>query len=537
MSEQKIPTPVPTPFLILTSLVCGSLIMVIEVLGSRVIGPFFGVSLFIWTSIIAVAMIALAAGYAVGGIVSDKYESASMLYKLIMAAGVFTLLIPVIKSPVIKACIPLGLRSGAFASSLLLFTPSLFLLGMVSPYIIRLATKEMKSVGKSVGMFYAISTIGSVAGTAVTGFFLVAYLGVNNIFLLVGGLLIALSASYFVFFRKNYVALAALILPALISFPSADITRTLDNGTIARLAHSKDSSYANLKIVDYTFQEKHIREMLLDGQTQGGMDMNSGLSIFEYSYFLQLIPYAINPAGKNALVVGLGGGLIPRGYEQRGIKTDIVEIDEDVVHLAEKYFNFKVSGEKYIEDARQFFLTKEKKYDYIVLDAFGGESTPSHLLSLEACQLMKSRMSNGAVLSLNIISSLTEDNFVPVSIVKTLKQVFNNVEINPLFDPTEQQVGNIMIFAYDGPAKAVDKKILLTTAVHWLAKDKIYKYFAQYYTFPDTAEGIVLTDNYNPLDCQDVNIKLKIRQSILRMTHWDILLALWPEPDRDSQAA
>lgn len=529
MSQQGAPSTVPTPFLVLTSLACGSLIMVIEVLGSRVIGPFFGVSLFIWTSIITVAMIALAAGYAAGGIISDKYESPAMLYKLIMAAGVLTLLVPALKAPIIKICIPLGLRSGAFISSFLLFAPALFLLGMVSPYIIRLATKEMRSVGKSVGMFYAISTIGSVAGTAVTGFFLVAYLGVNNIFLLVGGLLIALSCAYFMFYTKKYLVAAALILPVLVSFPTEDITRTLDNGTAVHLVHTKDSSYANLKIVDYTYGDKHTREMLLDGQPQSGMDMKTGLSTFDYTYLLQLLPYGINPHGKNALVVGLGGGSIPRWYEKKGIKTDIVEIDKDVLDLAEKYFNFAVSGDRYIEDARQFFLTKEKKYDYIVMDAFGGESTPSHLLSLEACQLMKSRMTNEAVLSLNIISSLTKDNFVSASIIKTLKQVFNNVDINPLYDPAKQLTGNIVIIAYDGPAKVADRNLLATNPVHWLARESVFRFFAQYRKLPEDAEGIILTDNYNPLDCYDANIKLEIRKSIINATHWDILLALTTE--------
>lgn len=537
MSQQGVPTSVPTPFLILTSLVCGSLIMVIEVLGSRVIGPFFGVSLFIWTSIIAVAMIALAAGYATGGIISDKYESPAMLYKLIMAAGVLTLLIPVLKAPIIKICIPLGLRSGAFISSLLLFAPALFLLGMVSPYIIRLATKEMRSVGKSVGTFYAISTIGSVAGTAVTGFFLVAYLGVNNIFLLVGGLLIALSCAYFIFFKKRFMVAAALILPTLFFFPPADISRTLDNGTVVHLVHSKDSSYANLKIVDYTHGDNHIRELLLDGQTQSAMDIKTGLSTAHYTYLLELLPYGINPKGKNALVVGLGGGLVPRWYEKNGIKTDIVEIDKDVLDLAEKYFNFTISGEKFIEDARQFFLRTEKKYDYIVMDAFGGETTPSHLLSLEAIQLMKSRMTNDAVLSLNIVSSLTTDNFVLASVAKTLKQVFDNVDINPLYDPSEEVIGNIIITAYDGPAKMVDKNLLLTNPVHWLAKETVYRFFAQHFQFPDAASGIILTDNYNPLDCYDVNIKLEFRKIIIKATHWDILLARRTEREKNFFAA
>src|SRR5210317_1396119 len=126
-------------FLMLTALTGGALIMVVEVLGSKVIGPFFGVSLFVWTSLIAVTMIALAAGYAVGGFLSDRREHADNLYGIIAVAGVAVLLIPILAPTVLKLCMPMGLRAGAFFSSCLLFGPSLFLMGCISPYVIKIA--------------------------------------------------------------------------------------------------------------------------------------------------------------------------------------------------------------------------------------------------------------------------------------------------------------------------------------------------------------------------------------------------------------
>ena len=101
-------------FLVATAFCCGSLIMVIEVLGSRVIGPFFGVSLFVWTSLIAVAMISLAGGYAAGGIFADRHADARFLYGIIFLAGLAILPIPFVKVPVLKLGVGLGLRAGAF---------------------------------------------------------------------------------------------------------------------------------------------------------------------------------------------------------------------------------------------------------------------------------------------------------------------------------------------------------------------------------------------------------------------------------------
>src|SRR5512145_1276773 len=135
------PTPMAAPhsrsfllFLLFTAVVCGALIMVIEVLGSRVIGPFFGVSLFVWTSLITVTLVALAAGYALGGYLADRHGNADWLYGLIIAAGVAVCLVPLAKAPVLKASLALGLRVGSLAGSAALFGVPLLLLGCVSPY-------------------------------------------------------------------------------------------------------------------------------------------------------------------------------------------------------------------------------------------------------------------------------------------------------------------------------------------------------------------------------------------------------------------
>ncbi len=179
-------------YLIVTAALCGALVMVIEVLGSRVIGPFFGVSLFVWTSLITVTMVALAAGYAIGGHWSDRKSSPDWLYGIIMLSGVLVILTPALKGTILQLCLPMGLRWGSLTSAFLLFGPGLFLLGCVSPYVVKIAAREMHNIGRTVGSFYAISTVGSVVGTMLTGFVLIAYLGINQIFLLTGSLLILL---------------------------------------------------------------------------------------------------------------------------------------------------------------------------------------------------------------------------------------------------------------------------------------------------------------------------------------------------------
>jgi spermidine synthase len=512
-------------YLILTAALCGALVMVIEVLGSRVIGPFFGVSLFVWTSLITVTLVALAAGYAAGGWLADRKSSPDYLYAIILAAGLMTAATPLFKAVALKACLPLGLRFGSLASAVLLFGPALFLLGCVSPYLVRIAARELKNIGRTVGNLYAISTAGSFVGTVATGFFLIAYLGVNRIFLLAGFLLILLSVGYFVLFRRKWAVAAALVVPFLLAPADKATAKVLADGTRVKLTSQRDSFYGDLRVVDYAGPQMQTREMLIDGLVQGGIDRANGLSVYEYSYLMQFLPYALNPNGKNCLVVGLGTGIIPSWYAARGIHTDVVDIDPEVAGLARKYFNFNPGIAVHIEDARYFLNRSTERYDYVVLDVFSGDTTPGHVLSLEAMRLLKARMTPDGVLAINLIGSLGERGFMTASVIKTVQAVFGQVQTHALFvaDGPEPS-GNLAVIAHDGPARAVRTDLLATFPVHPMAEAGVRQGLQNIYRFPANTPAIVLTDDYNPIDFYDLWLKERLRRAILESIDWDILL-------------
>ena len=506
-------------------MVCGGLVMVIEILGSRVIGPFFGASLFVWTSLITVTLVALAAGYAAGGVLADRRPSPAYLYGIILLSGVLTLLVPVLKGPVLKATVSWGLRTGAFASSLALFGPALFLLGCVSPYLVKIAAREMWNIGRTVGVFYAISTVGSFVGTVVTGFVLIAYFGVNAIFTVTGTLLIALAAGYFLFFRKNAAVLAALILPLLLFNQEGPVSKVMANGTRVTKVFSKDTHYGNLKVVDYSLGDRRHRELMIDGLIQGGMDANDRQSVYEYSYYLEFLPYGINPAGKNCLVIGLGAGLVPVWYEARGVRTDIVDIDPDVVAIAKNYFGFSVYGDIIIADARYYLNTSSKKYDYIILDVFNGDTTPGHILSLEALELVQARLTEKGIVAINLIGSLKHENFMTASIIKTLEKVFRNVDIYPNYAvETSDGGGNITVLAYNAPLKLFDRRSVAGLAVHPFAWNGVNRFLGKRYSLPAGTPGMILTDDHNPIDFYDVWLKEWVRRMILEGVDMDVLI-------------
>ncbi|MDG5467848.1 fused MFS/spermidine synthase [Deltaproteobacteria bacterium IMCC39524] len=527
MNEQQSNTPhskMFVCFLILTSLTGGSLIMVVEVLGSKVIGPFFGASLFVWTSLISVAMIALAAGYAFGGFMSDRRGHADYLYGIIALSGIAVLLIPSLTPPVLKLCMPLGLRTGAFLSSCMLFGPSLFLMGCISPYVIKIAAKELHSIGRTVGSFYAISTIGSVLGTISTGFVLIAFLGVKQIFFLVGCLLLLLSVLYFTLFRKK--AAAVLVLLPLFFFWPADrvIDKVMENGTRVQVVASEKSYYGDVKVVDYSYREKHTRELVIDGLVHSGVDMKSGRSIYPYTYILPHYVMEMNPQGKDCLMLGLGAGTIPGIFQAHGVMTDVLDIDPVVFDVAETYFNFRNNGKSIVEDARYYLINTPRKYDFVVLDVFSGDTMPAHLLSLEAYELINQVLSPGGIMAFNLFGSLDKDSYMTASIIKTLQQVFENVDIFPNFNPVGPTgSGNISVFAYNGASRTIQKNLFSDVASHPFVANTLNFQHLWKWRFSADDKAIILTDNYIPLEFYNAWISEQVRKNIVETTDWDVL--------------
>ncbi len=177
--------------------VSGASILAIEILGTRIIGPFHGVDIFLWSTLITITLAALAAGYWLGGHWADRRPSPRRFAALFAAAGVWIAAIPLMRGPVIAAAHPLDRTAAMLVSSFVLFFPPLTILGMVSPYALKLRAGSLGEVGRSAGDLYAISTIASVAGALLTGFVLVPGFGIRGITVAIGVLLIASGAGLF----------------------------------------------------------------------------------------------------------------------------------------------------------------------------------------------------------------------------------------------------------------------------------------------------------------------------------------------------
>ena len=513
----------------LTALLCGWAVMVLEIMGSRVIGPFFGASLFVWTSLIAVTMIALAAGYWLGGKLADRSPTPDTLYLLIAAAGGLTCLTPLYKSAVIKACVPLGLRLGSFSSALILFGPPLFLMGCVSPYLVRLSARNLDKLGSYVGGLYSLSTVGSIIGTVGTGFVLIAYLGVTKIFLVVGGVLLLLSALYWLLLNKNgkLGGMALLILLAAVAVsPIGGVERThrMDSGTLATLLEEAEGFYGNVKVVDYTYGVERVRELTIDGMIQGGVDLRNGLSIYEYLYMMEYLPMAIRPGGKRCLVLGLGAGTVPMWYERHGVTTDVVDIDENVVRMARKYFGFRLNGNIFVEDARYFLESTERRYDYVILDVYNGDSTPFQMLSVESFTAVKRCLAPGGVIGVNLHGAIDGRSMLTNSVVATMGKVFGAVDIFPVYDTKKGDHGNLALMGHERLERDDIGVVFDSSELHPVVRQTMPVFLGARTQLPGSAKSFIISDEFNPADFLDIEIREETRKNIIETTPWGILL-------------
>jgi predicted membrane-bound spermidine synthase len=181
----------------------GATLMGLQIVGSRVLAPYFGSSVYVWGSLIAIFLAALSVGYYAGGRVADRWPRAAVLATALSAAGLLILTLPLAARPVLEmfAGWDLGPRTSLLLVSIILFAPPSTLLGITSPFAIRLAARELATVGNVAGGIYAISTAGSIAGTLFTAFFLIPTFGVRTILYFLGCFLLVFSVLLVTGFR------------------------------------------------------------------------------------------------------------------------------------------------------------------------------------------------------------------------------------------------------------------------------------------------------------------------------------------------
>lgn len=499
-------------YLFIMVFVSGASVLAVEILGTRILGPFYGVSLFLWSALIAVTLIALSIGYSLGGRWADRGAVYSRLCYLMIAAGIWLMLIPWIKQPLLYLSEPLGLRAAVLFAAFVLFTPPLTFLGMVSPYAIRLRAQNLEEVGKTAGDLYAISTIGSVIAAVLTGFVLIPNIGVNRLILLIGMTLILTAGIGLLIHGKNRGINAAgiVILLAIQSLGWSNAADKIDpeNGLIA-IQHS---AYAEIRVLD----KNGKRHLLIDGGVHTIVDPATMETKYPYVAVMDLAGEFFDQPGK-MLLVGLGGGTLVKNFAGRGWQVESVEIDPAVTEVARQYFGLRPEeGAVHHLDGRQYLARNNKSYDLIIMDAFGSSSIPFHLVTKEAFALIASRLKKNGLLAINI-ESKGWNSLLVNSLTTTLATAFTNIQVLPTYQ-TENAIGNLIILAADYPLNLPDRQFdqQKIPSRAYLQSLAYRRDFAWDNRFSPTANWApVLSDELNPVDLWSDAINHEARQNIL----------------------
>jgi spermidine synthase len=382
----------------------GAVLMSLEILGSRVLAPAYGSSVYVWGGLITTFLVALAVGYAVGGRLADARPTTANLSMILAAAAALVLPAVVWAPELLRRLGSAGwdVRWSALVAALILFLPPSLAMGMVSPFAVRLAIRGADRAGSVAGGYSALSTAGSIVGTLATAFVLIPILPVHVLLLALAGTL-AVCAVLLVGGRASALASGGAVLAcALAGFTQGPPASIGGEKVLLR----KDTPYHHIAVTEMD----STRYLRFDNLRQGAVNLaDPGRSVlnFEQAFFL---PFAVRPGIRRICMIGLGGGVFPREISSVApdVTIETVEIDPAVRDIAKKFFLYS-EGPRVrttIEDGRVFLARPGPLYDLVILDAFNATGVPFHLTTREFFEAVRRRTAPDGAFVANYIGSL-----------------------------------------------------------------------------------------------------------------------------------
>lgn len=417
---------------LVTATLTGAIIMSLELSAFRLYAPYFGYSIYVWGSMISVVMAALAGGYALGGWLADRSQSATVLYFVILGSGVYQLAIILVVRSILRWLWQSGEFLGTAVASLIIFVPTMTALAITGPFVIRLLARA-GHIGVTAGKVYALSTAGSIAGVLATSFFLVPRYGTRMT------LQVCCAATFLVgssglFNRKSIAggallaALGAFFVPKPVFAPVVLWTTESAYNWIAVLHHDD------------------LRWLVLNHPAYSQTTRKQGASWSGfYTDYFALGAALVSPRKMLALGMGAGGGIASTIAVTPGIQIDAVEIDPKVVEAAVKFFGLPIDRKNFnvhVADARPWLASHAQSYDLIQVDLYqGGPYIPFYLITEEFFEQVRSRMTDDGLLMMNVYDT-SQSHELLMATAATLRRSFSYVEV------VSRPDGNHMVLAF-----------------------------------------------------------------------------------------
>ncbi len=486
----------------------GAAVMVVEILGAKMLSPYLGLSHFVWTAQIAVTLVALACGYYVGGRLADRSQRLGALYWAILGAALYLDLTVLLVRPAAYWCLDTfnSLAVGSLLTSAFLFFVPLALLAMTGPFLVRVITQSVAGVGSNVGRLTSIGTLGSFAGTLLIGYVMIPFLSNSVTMYLTALVLMLVCVGYFVGFGRQVLAPVGTVLAG-----GAAAAFWLDAGaavrvpSLAELFHG-NSNFGQLEVLEQ--RDTGCRFYLNDFLFQNTYDPALKKSRSYFTYLLSGLARATVTNINDVLCIGLGVGIVPMDFAAQEARVDVVEINPAVPAVAARFFDFQPEKVHLtIDDGRHFLNRCRRHYDAVILDAFLGDSSPSHLMTREAFESMRQVLRPGGALVINSFGNLDPDrDFFSASLNRTLKRVFKSVRMSTCGD------GGVFFAASDRPTTDFVRPPDVS-GVHPVVLHDAQAAFVNVVNTPAN-HGLVLTDDYNPAEYFDARNRENIRRHL-----------------------
>ena len=426
--------------LLALSFIEGAVVMVAELCGAKLLAPIFGSSLYVWASVMGITLGALALGYFYGGWLSDKTKnSQKKLAQILVLAALFVLLMPLLSYYVIPRISYLPFLPGVVISTLALLFLPVFFLGATSPLFILIQTTATTSAGKASGTVYAISTAGGILSTFLCGFYLIPALGLNVCLISFGLLLFVVTIVVFRAFKplQLFILAGCIYLNLQFSLKKS----TVDFKTDSILGHLEVKTIP-IKNLD------SVRLLTINNIVQTEMNITTKQSVSEYVSLIDTLlnrSASLSPAlsvaevgveasnQKQALVLGLGGGLAANLIVGKNYGVDGVEFDNRIIDVAKNYFYLEKNVNAVCADARYYLNHCTKKYDIVLVDIFKAEEQPSHVLTLQSLEQLKNNLTKNALVLINWHGYVSGNKGLGTSILyNTLTKAGFNVQLNSM---------------------------------------------------------------------------------------------------------
>jgi spermidine synthase len=403
--------------------------------------PFFGASTIVWANIIGVVLVSLSVGYWFGGRFADRHPHKQGLCMLVLVAALAVCAIPFVADPFLDISVDAldDVSAGAFIGSLVAVTvlvaPPVMLLGAASPYAIRLAVERVEESGTVAGRMYAISTIGSLAGTWTSALLLVPLVGTRRTFLVFG--LVCAMVAVTGIARRAALAVPAVIV-VLLALPVGTIKAAGDGKVLAEA----ETDYQYARVVEKADGERELE--LNEGQAVHSLYRPGSYLTGDYWDEFLVLPFAARSSPPRAVaILGNAAGTTARalGRYFPATSVDAVEIDSELTALGRRWFDLRNPRMRvHHEDARPYLRRTSSSYDAIMVDVYRQPYIPFYLATREFFELVRDHLSPGGVVIVNVGHPEGQDDLEKV-LSATMGEVFRTVARDPSEDTNTQVLG------------------------------------------------------------------------------------------------